>query len=112
MLTQRFTSRAAMLAVPLAAGLVLAACGDDDTSDAATDESPADTSAESPTDVEGPNDDPTDSADGSAADGVITVDGVTYSFVPSLCLVDETAGSSVIGSGAAPDGTEVFVDMA
>lgn len=110
MIHQRSTPKALLLLTSLVAFAGLAACGDDDESTepgsggTAGEEDP-ETTASTADDSAGPD-------DAAGDDGSLTVGGVTYSFSPSLCLPDGTAGSSVSGSGSAEDGTAVYVDMA
>lgn len=123
MFHQRVTSKFLLLLAALMACLGLAACGDDDSDDAASGDVPSEDVAPAPDETdeadeaegdsegEGEGESDTGSED-SAGAGTATVDGVTYTFTPTLCLPDEANGSSVTGAGSAEDGTDVYVDLA
>lgn len=94
------------------AGLILAACSSD-SSDSEDDQ--PDGGSENGADSTG---DAADSADGDEDAGndtgsaALTVQGVAYTFEPTICIPDETGGSSVSGPGVGSDGTAIYVDLA
>lgn len=104
-MTSKTLRKKITLAIALtAAALLVASCGSDSTAgDAPTAAQQADSGAPS-------NESPADagSTPQGSASGSVTVDGVTVTFTPDICITD--GGLAFTGAGTTDDGVPAYVD--